>query len=98
MKWEDKFKQEFCFNEETETPCIGECLDEEYGVCPTFKHKQFITTLLKEQEEKHKKKIESLRDEIENPSYCGVLHSNEKRRGYDTAITECLEIFNKHIK
>jgi len=50
--------------------------------------KEFENIILKERTEEIKK-------ELNDMSYNGVLESNEKRRGYDIAITEFLEFLNK---
>ena len=42
--------------------------------------------------------IEKIFKEIEEPSYIGVMDSNEKRRGYEIAIKEILLLKDKYLK
>ncbi len=44
-----------------------------------------------------KQQIEEIFKEIEEPSYIGVMDSNEKRRGYEIAIKEILLLKKKYL-
>ena len=55
--------------------------------------KEFISTLRNQTREEAIREVEEFIDKYE-PSYCGVLDGNEKRRGYEIGINE----FSKEIK